>query len=114
MENNNLLVFDQENRFDTSPLRVRYDATVSNLIRDYINESVEVSPLATTGFLVEGRDRSGGWGSNFILAWAGEEPVYVPVIEAFMVITWATQGISMISLGRVISQTDEPQQIDEN
>jgi hypothetical protein len=84
---------------------VRYYDTDGNLVRDYISEPVEVSPLATTGFLVEGAESSGGWGANFIVEWGAEQPVYEPVIEAIMVSTRGTQGISIISLGRVISQT---------
>lgn len=83
---------------------VRYYDTDGNLIRDYVTEPVEVSPLATTGFLVQDTDRSGGWGANFIVEWGAEEPVYEPIVEAIMVSTRGTQGISMISLGRVISQ----------
>lgn len=93
---------------------VRYYDTDGNVVRDYIDEPVEVSSLATTGFLVEHRDTTGGWGANFIVEWVAEEPVYEPIIEAIMVSTRGTQGISMISLGRAISQTgapdaDEPQ-----
>ena len=84
---------------------VRYYDTDGNVVRDYISDPIEVSSLATTGFLVEDLDRSGGWGSNFVVEWVAEEPVYEPVIEAIMISTRGTQGISMISLGRVISQT---------
>ncbi|MBZ0301226.1 MAG: DUF3124 domain-containing protein [Anaerolineae bacterium] len=84
---------------------VRYYDTDGNIVRDYISEPVEVSPLATTGFLVEDGDRSGGWGANFVVEWVAEDAVYEPVIEAIMISTEGTQGISMISLGRVISQT---------
>ena len=91
---------------------VRYYDTDGNLVRDYIDEPIEVSSLATTGFLVEDSDTSGGWGANFIVEWVAEEPVYEPIIEAIMVSTSGTQGISMISLGRVISQTDAPEDLD--
>lgn len=84
---------------------VRYYNTDGELVRDYIDDPVEVSPLATTGFLVEDRDQSGGWGANFVVEWVAEEPVYEPVIEAIMISTRGSTGISMISLGRVISQT---------
>ena len=84
---------------------VQYYDTDGNVVRDYIDEAIEVSPLATTGFLVEDRDSSGGWGSNFVVEWVAEEPVYEPIIEAIMVNTRGTRGISMISLGRVLSQT---------
>ncbi|MGB7339567.1 MAG: DUF3124 domain-containing protein [Phototrophicaceae bacterium] len=83
---------------------VRYYDTDGQLVREYVPEPIEVSPLATTGFLIESRDTSGGWGSNFIVEWVAEEPVYEPIVEAIMVSTSGTQGISMISIGRVISQ----------
>lgn len=86
---------------------VRYYDTDGNLVRDYINDPVEVSPLATTGFLVESTDRSGGWGSNFVIGWVAEESVYEPIIEAIMVSAQGTHGVSLVSLGRVLSQTDE-------
>lgn len=88
---------------------VRFYDTDGELLREYVPEPIEVSPLATTGFLVEARDTTGGWGSNFIVEWVAEEPVYEPIVEAIMVSTAGTQGISMISLGRVISQTDGDQ-----
>ena len=84
---------------------VRYYDTNGELVRNYVEDPIEVSALATTGFLVEARDTTGGWGSNFIVEWVAEEPVSEPIVEAVMVSTGGTQGISMISLGRVISQT---------
>lgn len=91
---------------------VRYYDTDGNVVRDYINEPIEVSPLATTGFLVEDGDTSGGWGANFVVEWVAEEPVYEPIIEAIMVSTRGNQGVSMISLGRIISQTGEDQVVE--
>lgn len=85
---------------------VRYYDTNGHLVRDYIDQPVEVAPLATTGFLVDDRDMSGGWGANFIVEWVAEEPVYEPIVEAIMIGARDTQGISMISPGRVISEMD--------
>lgn len=92
---------------------VRYYDTDGNLVRNYIDEPVEVSALATTGFLVSETDTSGGWGANFIVEWVAEEPVHEPVIEAIMISTRSAQGISMISTGRVISQTGDSQAAEE-
>lgn len=89
---------------------VRYYDTDGNLVLDYIDQPVEVNPLASTGFLVEESDTSAGWGANFIVEWVAEEPVHEPVIEAVMVSTRGTQGISLTSLGRVISETVSTQQ----
>lgn len=85
---------------------VRYYDTNGELVREYIEEPIEISSLATTGFLVEAQDTSGGWGSNFIVEWVAEEPVSEPIVEAVMVSRSGTHGVSMISLGRVISQND--------
>ncbi len=84
---------------------VRYHNTDGELVRSYVSESVEVPALATTGFLVQTQDVSGGWGSNFIVEWAAEEPVSEPIVEAIMISSGSGQGVSFISLGRVISQT---------
>lgn len=84
---------------------VRYYNTDGLLVRSYINDPMSISPLATTGFLVEEGDVQGGWGANFIVEWIAEQPVYEPVIEAIMISTSGSQGISLLSTGRVISQT---------
>ncbi|MBC7813216.1 MAG: DUF3124 domain-containing protein [Burkholderiales bacterium] len=84
---------------------VQYFDTDGNLVRDYISDPVEISPLATTGFVVESGDNSGGWGSNFLVEWGAEQPVYEPVIEAIMISTQGTHGVSLISTGRVVHQT---------
>ncbi|MBZ0280914.1 MAG: DUF3124 domain-containing protein [Anaerolineae bacterium] len=84
---------------------VTYHDTDGALVREYIDSPVEVPPLATTGFVVEDSDQSGGWGANFIVIWGAEQPVYEPIIEAIMVSTRGNQGISFISPGRVVSQT---------
>ena len=84
---------------------VSYYNTEGELVRNYIDEPVQIPPLATTGFVVSSEDQSGGWGANFIVEWGAEQPVYEPVIEAVMVSTRGTQGVSFISHGRVLSQT---------
>jgi hypothetical protein len=85
-----------------------YYDTNGEQVRDYVSDPVELAPLATTGFIVEDRDDTGGWGANFIVRWGAEQPVYEPVVEAIMVSTQGTQGISLISPGRIISQNDTP------
>jgi hypothetical protein len=76
-------------------------------VRDYVSEPVALAPLATTGFIVEDRDDTGGWGANFIVRWGAEQPVYEPVVEAIMISTQGTQGISLISPGRILAQRND-------
>lgn len=91
----------------------RFHDTNGELVREYVDEPIELASLATTGFFVESRDTTGGWGSNFIVEWVAETPVFEPIVEAVMVSTSGNQGISMISLGRVISQTGEEVTVEE-
>ena len=84
---------------------VRYYDTDGEFVRDYVDTPMEVSALATIGFFVPENDLSGGWGANFIVEWVAETPVHEPIVEAVMVSTRSTLGVSMISSGRILSQT---------
>jgi hypothetical protein len=84
---------------------VRYFDTEGALVQDYVSEAVELAPLATIGFVIPDSDTKGGWGANFIVEWGAEQAVYEPIIEALMVSSQGTHGISMISEGRILSET---------
>jgi hypothetical protein len=60
--------------------------------------------MATTGFVIESSDTTGGWGTNFLVEWGAETPVHEPVIEAIMISSRGTEGVSFISEGRVVSE----------
>jgi hypothetical protein len=54
---------------------VRYYNTEGKLIKQYLERPVELSPLASTNFIVERTDTSGGSGANFIVEWIAEKDV---------------------------------------
>lgn len=83
---------------------VQYFDTDGNLVHQYAPEPLTLAPMATTGFVVESRDRRGGWGANFLVEWEASQPVFAPAIEAVMVSAQGTEGVSLISIGRVLSQ----------
>jgi hypothetical protein len=83
---------------------VRYYDTQGQLLREYLAEPRQLGPLASTEFFVDANEQSGGLGTNFIVEWVAEEPVFEPVVEAIMLNTSGNQGISLTSYGRVISQ----------
>jgi hypothetical protein len=87
---------------------VRYFDTDGNLVREFIEQPVQLHPMATTGFVIESSDTSGGWGANFLVEWVAEEPVHEPVIEAVMVSREGVEGVSFISTGRVVSEQRPP------
>ena len=58
--------------------------------------------MASTDFVVEEYDTSGGAGANFIVDWTASMEVTAPVVEAVMISTASQQGISFVSAGRVL------------
>ncbi len=83
---------------------VRYYDTDGQLIRQDVERPVALKPLASTSFFVAVDDTSGGAGANFIVEWVAEKKVSEPVIEAVMINTSSSQGISFVSPGRVLQQ----------
>jgi len=82
--------------------KVLYYDSQGELVKDYLEEPMNINPLASTSFVVNENDLRGGVGANFIVVWESANPVYPPVIEAVMISTSMQQGISFISVGRVL------------
>lgn len=85
---------------------VNYYNGDGKLIRQEIDHPVALNPLASTEFFVSTDDTSGGIGANFIVKWASLTKVAEPIVEAVMVSTTSSQGISFISPARVIERLD--------
>jgi len=81
---------------------VRYYDTEGKLIRHYLERPVELGSLASTDFVVERTDTTGGLGANFIVEWIAKKKVSEPVVEAVMISAASNQGISFVSPGRVL------------
>lgn len=81
---------------------VRYYDSNGKLVKQYLERSIELSAIASTDYVVNKTDTSGGLGANFIVEWVAQTEVSEPVIEAVMIGTDFQQGISFISPGRVI------------
>jgi hypothetical protein len=85
---------------------VNYYDTNGKLVRNYLERPGELTPLATTSFVIQQEDNSGGPGAAFVVEWVAQQPVTPPVIEAIMINTSGNQGVSFISAGRVIKSRD--------
>ncbi len=79
-----------------------YYDTNGKLVRKYLEQPVELAPLAATDFVVNQEDTTGGLGASFIMEWVAQQQVSNPVIEAIMINTSGNQGLSFVSPGRVI------------
>lgn len=88
---------------------VNYYNSNGQLIRKYLEKPIELGMLASTKFVIEQEDTSGGMGAAFVVEWVAQKQVSDPVIESVMINTGGNQGISFISPGRVIkSRTSNP------
>lgn len=64
---------------------IRYYDNEGRELREYLGSPILLRPLASTDFLVEERDTTGGVGANFLVEWVAEAVVTEPLIEAVMV-----------------------------
>lgn len=82
---------------------VTYYDSRGQRVREYLEQPVELTPLASTNFVVDREDTLGGAGAAFIVEWVTQQEVSAPVIEAVMISTSGNQGISFVTSGRVIN-----------
>lgn len=85
-------------------LEVNYYDSQGNLIQQYIDSGVEIDPLASTSYVIEERDLRGGVGASFLVKWESEESIIPPVLEAINISTSGQQGVSFLSVGRVLQE----------
>ena len=85
-------------------ISVDYFDSDGNLLKNYAEKPLKLKKLATIRYFVKSSDRSGGSGAKFIVRWESKEPVNPPLIEAIMISTASSQGISFISRGQAIKE----------
>ena len=85
-------------------LSVDYYDSKGKLLKPYLENPVNLNPLATNRYIIKESDKSGGSGANFIVKWKSSVKVNAPIVESIMIGTKTQQGISFISRGRVIQE----------
>ena len=83
---------------------VKYYDSNGKLLKEYLDQPLELKALASTRYIIKERDKAGGSGANFIVKWKSEKKVNLPIIEAVMIGTHSGQGISFVSRGQVIEE----------
>lgn len=99
---NTLSIRNTDETDDIYITAVNYYDTKGKLIRSYTEKPVQLPPLATLEYIIGVYDSSGGSGANFIVEWISDKAVTEPVIECVMIGTQSQQGISLISVGKVL------------
>nr|WP_233219833.1 DUF3124 domain-containing protein [Pleurocapsa sp. CCALA 161] len=81
---------------------VRYYDSNGKLVKQYLERAIQLTALASTDFVVNRTDMSGGSGANFIVEWVAQTKVSQPIVEAVMIGADLQQGISWMSPGKVV------------
>ena len=74
----------------------KYYDTDGELLKEYLNEPLQLNALASTRYIIKEGDKTGGSGANFIVKWKSEKKVNPPIIEAVIIGTHSGQGISFV------------------
>lgn len=82
--------------------KVYYYDSDGKLVHKYLDDPQTIGPLSSTSFVIEEEDLRGGVGANYLVLWEAKQPVNQPIFEAVMISTAQNQGISFVSVGRVI------------
>jgi hypothetical protein len=81
-----------------------YFDSEGKLLKHYVEKPRNLKNLGTIRYIIRKNDKSGGSGAKFIVRWKSKELVNAPLIEAIMISTQSTQGISFISRGQAIKE----------
>ncbi|MGB7395911.1 MAG: DUF3124 domain-containing protein [Pricia sp.] len=79
-----------------------YYNTHGEAIRKYFNEPIFINPMETVQIVIDGIDKEGGTGANFVFDWEIEPETNEPIFEAVMINTYGQQGISFVTSGKRI------------
>ena len=89
-------------------LSVEYRDSKGSMIRQFITEPPKpVAPFAAAEFVVGESDKRGGLGASFVVRWKAETAVVAPAVEAVLIGTAASQGISFVGRARIIEDLGE-------
>lgn len=80
-----------------------YDSE-GNLLKNYVEQPIKLKNLASIRYVIKSKDKAGGSGAKFIVRWESKELVNFPIIEAIMISTQSTQGLSFTSRGQAIKE----------
>ena len=87
--------------------RVDYYETQGKLLKEYVDTAIVLGPLESLRYVVPERDESGGSGANFIVEWVADKCTNPPIVESIMIGTQMQQGVSFISHGQEIIDSEQ-------
>ncbi|MGB6153443.1 MAG: DUF3124 domain-containing protein [Pricia sp.] len=79
-----------------------YYNTHGEPIRTYFDRTIFIKPMETVQIVIDGIDKEGGTGANFIFDWKKKKTSNEPLFEAVMINTFGSQGLSFVTEGKRI------------
>lgn len=79
-----------------------YYNTQGESIRTYFEKTIFINPMETVQIVIDGVDKEGGTGANFVFDWQIKPNANEPIIEAIMISTYGNSGISFVTTGKKI------------
>jgi hypothetical protein len=74
-------------------------------IRRFLEKPITLAPMASTRYVIQESDKSGGSGANFLVSWQSKRPVNPPLTQGVMISTASQLGISFVTRGVPIVAT---------
>jgi len=81
-----------------------YFNTKGTLVKHHLEKHLTLPPLGSANFKVPEQDESGGAGASFIVRWHADTKINQPIIQAIMISTRSSLGISFICPGQIITE----------
>ena len=78
---------------------VDYYDSKGKQIRRFLEKPITLAPMASTRYVIQESDKSGGSGANFLVSWQSQAPVNPPLTEGIMISTASQLGISFSTRG---------------
>lgn len=76
-----------------------YYNTHGEPIRVYFDKTIFINPMETVQIVIDGIDKEGGTGANFVFDWKKKSDSNEPLFEAVMINTNGQQGLSFVTEG---------------
>ena len=89
------------------PVEIRsaaYHHQDGKLVKNLLEKTRTVAPLATVRFDIGETDTMGGPAPSVLIDWRAAEPVNEPVVESVSATAYSQQGISILTHGKVIAE----------
>ncbi len=85
---------------------VQYYSTDGKLLKNYVNEPVQIDPLSAANFVINRSDETGGAGANFMVNWRAQKKIVEPLCESIMVSTGGASSFAFTSRGVIVSRQE--------